>query len=269
MLGRLHDAYLATLMESGQTQTSAATTLLVIVGGKNATALARQVERSGIRLPSDRLLAVMQDAAKLAQATLLGVLLPSDRFHHSRNIEWLGDAAHRTGCRDGIAASDTRAPATDTQRVRQAPAEEPWKFPFFEIAVAAAGLALIAFLVNEIRASRPYRVHRTERLPRIPISMELALTTTDDEGTVQQIAATALDFSAGGMKLDWPDPAPAGTAVSISLPFGATPATVIWSNAFYAGIMFDELLDKEQVNSLRQDPAEPAKENGARKRRVA
>ena len=269
MLGRLHDAYLATLIESGQTQTSAATTLLVIVGGKNATALARQVERSGIRLSNDRILAVMQDGAELAHATLLGLPLSADHVQHSRNVEWLGDAAHRTACRDSIAASDIRAPSTNEHDVQQIPDEVSGKLRILRIAAIAAGLALTAFLVKKVRASYLFRVHQNERLPRTAISVELELTMTDADGVEHHVSATALDLSAGGMKLDWPNPAAPGTPLVISLPFGETQATVIWSNAFYAGIMFDNLLNEEQMDALREESPAQTKENGARKRRVA
>ncbi len=259
MLGQLHDAYLATLVETGDARISGARTLLVVVGGKNAAALSRQVRKTGIEIPQDRLLDVMQTGAELAHSILLGNPLPIDLFEHSRNIDWLGSIVQKANCQNGIVATNARTSKTSED-------DSAFKFskpdtgtqPIIAASIVAL-LAALALLTKMILKSRAYRVRRTARLPRSPLSIKFNLTITDQDGEMQQTTATGVDISAGGMKLDWPDGPPAGTTVTVSLPFGERLASVVWSNAYFAGIMFDDVLSKNELASLSTNDASEKK----------
>ena len=61
---------------------------------------------------------------------------------------------------------------------------------------------------------------------------------------------TGLDVSAGGMKLAWPDAPPQGTAITASLPTGEKAGSVVWSNAHYAGVVFDQQLAQDEVDVI-------------------
>ena len=257
MLGQLHDAYLASLIETGDTRISGARTLLVVVGGKNAAALSRQVRKTGIEIPQERLLDVMQAGAKLAHSILLGDPVPNDLFQHSRNVDWLGAIVYKAHCQNGVLARKLRTSEPSKKGgAFEFPKPNKESLPVFAAGLVALVVAL-ALLTILVPKSRAFRVFKAARLPRSPFTMEFHLTITDQDGELMQTTATGVDISAGGMKLGWPDGPPAGTAVRVSLPFGERLASVVWSNAHFAGIIFDDVLNKKELASFsKNDPPE-------------
>ena len=257
MLGRFHDAYLAALTETGETQISGARTLLVLVGGKNSNSLERQLQKTGLQISEDALSRVMRQGAELAHGLLIGAPPPSDSFPHSRNIDWLAKIVHRADCQDGIANRTVNGVLSRRQETR---AWKPSKdiqveTVSFGLAGMAAFLSMLFFGIRKLRTSRAFRVRQAERLPRRPFSMQFLLTITDQAGDIQQTKASGVDLSAGGMKLEWRDAPPTGTTVTVSMPFGERLASVVWSNAYYAGIVFDDTLSNSQLTALINEAA--------------
>lgn len=260
MLARLHDAYRALLVDSGHVQTNAAAALLVVIGAKDATALSRQVAQSGESIDPDRLRDTMEDAAGLAEQFMTARQLPDDRFRHSQNVEWLGDIVNRTDCRDSFTAIGTSFQSTsyDQPVQRQRVPRKTKQDQFLEFLAwlfgASAVVGAVGYGIDKFRNSHRYRTQMLERMPRHPVSIELELTYTSPSGDMHQTKVSALDVSAGGLKLDWKDNnAPPGTIVTVALPDGQKLATVMWSNAYYAGVMFDTMLSRKQLAALSEN----------------
>ena len=54
----------------------------------------------------------------------------------------------------------------------------------------------------------------------------------------------------GGMKLNWSQPPGAGTEISVYVSEGTKPAQIMWSNSFYAGVMFSTPLSPEELSAF-------------------
>lgn len=255
MLAQLHDAYLATLNETGARKRNAARTLLVVIGGKNPTALARQLKRSGLQIEQERLNGTMQNAAEFAHDLLLGSLQPNNTTSHRNNVDWLAAVVHNVRCRSTVTVPARAYAATGPYPDKKSFSKENRKaFPWVKTTLASlAILAASIFVFKKSGLAFAWRVKQAARLPRVPFSMKLSVTLTDADHEMQQATVTGLDVSAGGMKLDWPDPPPQGTILTLSLPFGERLATIVWSNAYFAGVMFDDFLDKSELRQLHDD----------------
>lgn len=260
VLQRMHDAYLATLTETGQMQLSGARSLLVYAGG-SPKSLIQQLKKADIQIEEDRLTRVIQQAVDVAQIVMTGAPLPTDTFQHSQNIKWLGNIAHRTNCKDFVVAADWSG------RHSRASSSPPPKYTLSKLKsnypIVIAGvlvlLALAGLGIRKYRKSRLFLVRQMDRLPRSPASMTLPATFTDAEGNIQQTTVTALDISTGGMKFDWPDAPPPGIVLTVSLPFGQRLARVAWSNAYFAGIVFDSPLSKREMAQLLEESPQESK----------
>lgn len=258
MLSRFHDAYLSLISETGQTRRSSAKALLVIVGDKNARAMARQIRKSGQSIDEKKLLDTMKAASEFARQVLTDGPVPDDTFQHGRNVDWLGNVFIQTGCRDHLAAMVTSAePSQHQQQSREkqstAPKSKQEQFLIFLAQFLGAVLLLtsIGFGVIKYRHSLTYRKRVVERMPRQPVKFDLEMMYTDPAGELKQAKVSALDISAGGMKVDWPDNnAAAGIMVTVDTPVGQRMATVMWSNAYYAGIMFEKMLSRKELDAI-------------------
>lgn len=258
VLGGLHDAYYAMVTGSGGTRQMAAATLLVLAGDRASSRLAAQADLMGLGVPIDRLDGVLSGARELAAAVLTTPDHRIDRLAHASNIEWLGTLYEQTGCRNSLAHASLPVGAASAQstvngetsgRVRKSGDTDVIRLIILTVA-SGAGVAGLVLAVRFVRQTLFFRRHQAERQPRTAISLEIEVGFEDESGTSQRKRLTALDVSAGGMKLAWNDPPGQGTALSLSLPVGERGATVIWSNAFYVGVMFDELLEEETLQTL-------------------
>lgn len=256
ILGGLHDAYLAALTKTGATQIQGATTLLVILGGSSASSLARLVATSGVTVDTDKLEQSMEDANQLALQVLANEQLPNDTFHHSLNIDWLGDTFLRTGCMNSDITGQqignqpqTADAESSTVQVIVAAAR---RHPILTLVIGLCTVLCTGVGLHRFRQSHTFKKGRAERHPRMPISIKINLTSINEDGDTKQTSVTGIDVSIGGMKLEWPDPAPVGTNLKLILPIGVRLATVAWSNAYFAGIIFDDLLSQSDLDTLQQ-----------------
>ncbi len=264
MLAHLHDSYRASIHETGMTRRRAAQTLLVVAGGK-PQAFVRQARKSGLKIERDRIEQVMQAATRVAQKALAGLPPPNDLSQATSDIAWLADILSKANCINSVSVP---VPSAKT-----APPDNPKEDAFLEesfdkivIVIAVAALGLV-FAVFAYRRSRRYRQNVVQRMPRKPFSAELDLTFTDVRGDMRQAKVIAMDLSVGGMKLNWPqNDVPPGTTVTVALPTGNRLGSVMWSNAHYAGIMFDEHLTSNDLKSIESpvpDERETAPEGAA------
>ncbi len=263
MLSRYHDAYLSLISETGQTQRNSAKALLVIVGDKNAKAMARQIQKSGQSIDEDRLLATMEDASEFAQLTLSGMPPSSGNiFQHSQNVDWLGDVYTRTGCLEYMASLAAAArrewEKAEAERIAaKAPkTKQEELLTFFGMFFGTVGLVGgTAYGVTAYRKSHGFRKKSVERMPRRPIKINMKVMYTNPDGDMQEAVVSALDISVGGMKVDWPDNnAQQGTTITLlETPIGQRMASVMWSNAYYAGIMFNDVLSKRELAIIEEE----------------
>ncbi len=254
MLGAVHDAYHATLVNTGDNSLNAARTLLVLVGGKDAATFARQVSRSGVTVPVERLSEALQDAQDLAEATLRGQRIESTGFRHSLHIDWLADTFIASNCQNSRAtiSRDAVEPVMASETFTR-PASASKSSRIKDLVYLALGLfaALTVGLgINRFYHSLYMRRRRVERLPRTPVDMVMEVTITNENGEIVQKEVKVMDISAGGMKLAWEGAPAAGTTATFPLLSSNRLAQIAWSNNFYAGVMFDTMLNKKELATL-------------------
>ena len=255
VLGGLHDAYRATLLESGETLQQGAMKLLFLAGDQEPTEFSRRVSRAGVELSTDRLSKVLSDGKSLASATLNGTRTDEDRFRHGLNIQWLADVFLQSGCElsPPILGEDTEQLISMSPSIHPKPGMNVGssKTGQLLLLLAATLVVLGAVLgIHKLHNSFVMRRRRAERLPRTPISLQVQAAYAYPDGTVRSERVEAVDISLGGMKLNWPQPAPAGAQVTLTTPVGERGAQVTWSNSFYAGLMFETQLTDEELQSL-------------------
>lgn len=232
--------------------------LLVLIGTRDAQTLAKLVSRSGTNLSTSKLEDVLTDARTLATATLEGSRDEVLEFQHGLNVDWLSEVFLETGCRSSAATASRAAPehevartATKTASNFATDASPNMKALLGTLAAVAAISA--AYASYKLYMSFYMRRRRVDRMPRFPILLPLDLTYTDHEGHIQEASVQALDISLGGLKLDWPEPAPPGTLVTLPLLAMQRLGRVSWSNTYFAGIMFDAPLTNQELKALKTD----------------
>lgn len=265
-LGTLHDAYRATLEERGKRQQSGALTLLFLVGGQDAAELAERVGWSGAEISQERLAEVLIAGKDLAGATLEGRPKADTEEVHNANVRYLESVFLASRCQNSASNSShlrgdfspppslTKPKNTFASSLQQA-APTTQLLLVMAVLIGAAGGGYGAY---SVWTSAYMRRKRVERLPRKPISLKFELTFTDAEGHMKQADVEAIDVSAGGMKINWSDPPPAGTTITLALPVGHKLGQIAWSNSHYAGAMFQDRLSNKDLESLRTENAAPA-----------
>lgn len=252
ILGRLHDAYQATLTETGANRRNAAMSLLVTIGGKRGHGFAMRAAQSGLTVPGGHLQQVLLDAEDLATRVLTDGKPGDPNFLHGRNIRWLADVYSASGCgmnlataslgsaRTGTAGSDGAAVPGRTVRSKTT---SLW-------ILAAVAVALVVGVgIYLLQSSFTVRRMRAERQPRVPIAFRLSVSHSDPGG-MRREEVESIDISLAGIKLAWPRPPSVGTEVQLDMPIGPRGGQVMWRNNLYAGIMFDNGLNQIEFQTL-------------------
>ena len=256
MLGALHDAYLATLKGPVEDRERAAMALLVITGDRDGATLARQASRSGIELDGSRLSLAMENARNLAARTLAGTRPDELVFRHGLDIDWLGDIFAASGCRNSAPTTSLTPSAPDrmaqTRRDTSALETTAKTRTLTVLFTVTATAILVAIVAHRISRSAFLRSRRAERMPRFPISLPLHLTYTDPEGHIRETDVEASDISRGGLKLSWLNPPPTGTLVTLPILGSERLGHVVWANAYYAGIVLEAQLTKQEIDTLKE-----------------
>lgn len=257
MLSVLHDAYLATATEEGQTRLTAAQTLLVITGNSDPAALARQVAHSGVEFEEQQLSNAISGARTLATQILNNRGQATPSFDHSLNIDWIGSLYASTGCsRSASLGSVTPISQNPGGLERRAPPNSASTSGYIVLLWAAAlatATGAVSFVLTKFKPVLYFRKRQAERMPRYPITMSVDVTFTDPDENIRQDQLEAMDISRGGMKLNWPDAPPTGTTVTLSLLGTQHFCQIVWSNSHYAGLLFETLLTQHQISKAK-DP---------------
>lgn len=254
MLGGLHDAYRAMLIETGEERLLAARTLLVLAGDGGGRVFAAHLARAGVKADVDRLSSVLTEARDLARDVLSGGIPPPGVGRHSANTDWLGSLYLSTGCGGGGLAPDGRLAAPDLggrEGATASPAGAGERIVGLALLAGGvlAGAAVAAVAAWRIGRTFFWRSRKVERQPRASVALDLDVSFSD--GTPPNwMRVRALDVSVGGMKLAWEGAPPVGSAVTLKLPFGERAGTVMWANAFYAGVMFADFLAEDELGRL-------------------
>lgn len=256
VLGGLHDAYRAMLVEEGVQRLRAARTVLVLLGSGDDDTLAPRIARAGIPVDRDRLKVAVEEARGLAFDVLAGLRPPPGVGAHSANVDWLGSSYEMTGCRNLLSAGSAAGRATEDGGSGGAPSPKSFRERFADeepsgrtILLIAAAFAVVSFLAalgaRQVMKSIAFRKRQVARQPRSPVDFALNVGLTG-----RTVEVRAQDISVGGMKLAWREAPEIGTEVSLDLPTGARAATVLWANAHYAGVLFAEYLSDGELKTL-------------------
>lgn len=241
----LHDAYRAVLVGTGEARKFAGVTLYTLLSQQNAARMARALKGDGAGADPDRLAAVLDHAREIASDAMIGLALPeTPSAPHRANVAWLASLVAESGCAaawSGTGGTPGR-PAAETSGATTAGIN-----PRAILGILSA--IAFGFAGTRLRRLRSLRARRVERLPRHSTALKCAVRFRRD-GRVQTANVTGLDISAGGMKLAWDDPPARGQELELILPGGPKPATIVWANAYYAGIMFDDNLADTELTGL-------------------
>ena len=260
-LAVMHDAYRALLSENApHTKAVAANKLMEFVPIYPARTFESAFANMDLDIETARLEKVLVDALFLGRDALTGGLIQlSIPGFHLRNADWLSGTIARTGCfRDQSAAqSDTPIDqfgvASNTSAHSNTPAaattdKSSYKKPQ-KGALTGALLGIVAiFIASLIYRSHPFRVKRAQRLPRHAVAFTASASFEDSTSPI-----IVLDISAGGAKIECDHPPIAKEILTLHLPCGSVPATIVWATAFYAGVMFDKHLSEADLQAVLED----------------
>ncbi len=261
-LARFHDGLRVIVTEDDPKRTRAAARLYPNLANMDFAGFIDKIDAGA---STADLIAALETARELTRDVITAADLSPFRFLDARDeVELLADFIDRSGCLDGASgggsshSSDNQGSEDGTRKIEFGPKSgsqgaaqaSEGTTSLTLILSALAGLTVLAGLVAAIARSRRVKIHMAERLPRHRISLDFPATYTSENGTNGTRDVTALDISLGGMKLKLPDPPEGGEPIDLALPTGQQPATVIWSNTHYAGILFDERLDEADLQTL-------------------
>ncbi|AZQ68016.1 hypothetical protein EF888_13260 [Silicimonas algicola] len=252
-LARIHDRYHAIVVDDPNLAARSAAQLLAALPGTSAIALAARLPPE-TDLDVERLDRILAAAHSLSRDFVTGhPASMAARAPRRDNVAWLARAVRATGC---VPRFETAGPEEEegaqgglastghTGNAAVSRATNLWPL------LSATGIAALAVLVYIVRTSRPYRIAEVERLPRHFTTIAIDVAYETPARGPQSIRLTALDISSGGMKLAWENAPPRGTALSVRLPQGERAASIVWSSAWYAGIMFDQHIPQDELAPL-------------------
>ena len=257
VLSVVHDRYQTILTKEGDKRSRAAARLYPYLAEVDTRRVARDLAD---KADAERTERVLNSARKLSEHVISGVTMSFfGLVPHTNNVTWLGELVSASDCpaipaknrkkygspAAGKPESENRTPWTRVEAFAQ---DTPYLAEFTLIFIVAAGSILGLILMR----SRRFRIQRVKRLPRYPVDFLLPLSYTDDQGTAQSLTVSAIDLSLGGMKLGWANAPAENTALSLQLPQGEVPASVIWSNAHYAGVIFDSNITDDDLTRIRR-----------------
>ncbi|NNE86652.1 MAG: hypothetical protein HKN27_01130 [Silicimonas sp.] len=256
-LVQIHDAYRAMISAPTDQRPNAADMLSRSIPQLSATYFTKAFQSLGLETDEVRLSTLMLDAYLLAAQMNTGSVRLSHTQSHEANLSWLMSEIVRSGCftkemqPDGNGAGlyePLRGPLPLTTSPVSIAADNmtftkgafDWRILIMVLAIIA-----VATLAALVYRSRPARIARVERLPRENIAL---LAKAQHDGIEKSVVL--LDISVGGAKIEWENPPDPSENVVIDLPVGAKPASIVWSNAFFAGLLFDERLTAEEFEDI-------------------
>lgn len=253
-LAVMHDAYLALHTETDQiTGATAANQLLKYVPIYSAKTFKNTFSSMNMDVEIARLEKVLIDAFFLGRDVLAGRQGNISEIH-KQNARWLTRLVARTGC---FTPKRTGPVGSDAARLNSSSATRNALDPLGSApqAQALGTVALVALLTilagvagYAIYHSRPLRIRRVERLPRHLVAFKAYATVKGSNYPI-----IVLDISLGGAKIECDHPPTERERITLGLPCGEIPATIVWATAFYAGVMFDTQLSEESLQTILND----------------
>ena len=260
-LARIHDLYRALVDNDDLGKSRAAARLFPMLSERDPESFLQDL---GIDTQVSRFSTALASGGNLAKAVITKPnQTPQALDHHKANISYLASLVQDSDCLSGSgykqgaggkflqsAALNSQGLTSDTKSSRSDRSRQP--FSVATILIAALAFATVAGAVYFLKKTRILRIRNVNRLPRSKIRLTVPIVVENPETGPQRQSASAMDASVGGMKLRLESPIPSGADVSLSLPFGERPAMVVWSNAHYAGIVFQANLSNTEFNTLFQ-----------------
>ncbi len=253
----MHDAYRALISEEdAHPQAIAANQLLDYVPIYSARTFEKAFAQGALDLETARLEKVMVDAFFLARDILSGrVVQPAIADKHDRNATWLSDTIARTACFAEQTAVSSGSPKLQP---KAAPKPQRQTKPFFQkkglvenapqALLSQFGLIVFVWICFLVYHSRHFRMKRVERLPRHRVAFNASATF---DGKPCKIIV--LDISLGGSKIECDLPLVEKEPVTLHLECRDVPALIVWATAFHAGVMFDDQLSEEHLQTILSD----------------
>lgn len=249
----IHDNYRAMLVGQKSVQASAATQISRDFPLNSAVNFVRAFQSLKLEIDIAHLDSILLDGYLLASRVLGGSRIDIvTHAKHKLNVDWLSGELARTGCfrEKSIgkrapsvslmsAEAYTRALAASFNS-RVSKANIDWRMILGAVVAVVAGIGALA-----IYKSRAARIARVSRMPRETIALPVKVTHTNTQDRI-----IVLNLSHGGAKVEWEDPPPPGEAFTIELPIGPKAGSIVWSNSFFAGVLFDEHLTLDEFNAL-------------------
>lgn len=256
----IHDNYRAILLETGTKRARAAARLYPLLADMDRSELATDLI-SGI--DQDRWDKTLTSAENLAKGVISGLQLSeAGQAPHTNQVDWIAGIVRKSTCfkllRNNDLENSNRAfwsqspvlsQTKNEPRKRKAP-NPGAPFPARIFLLAFLSMLAVGLILRIILRSRQVRAHMVSRLPRSPVQIEFDVHHKDDAGRAIKQKVKALDISTGGMKLRVETPMTQGTQLELQLSFGDWAASVVWANAHYAGIMFDQMLSDTELKCL-------------------
>ena len=254
-LAFIYSNYMIILTEEGHAQNRAAARLYPTLANMKPMDFAQKLE-----IDEKRWAGVHKDASRLSQGVITGLSYSKHSVaSHTNNVDWIFHLLKTSGCdflKEYGQASGTGShahPQASSEKNREISDTSISKRTLTNWATLIAvigGLigALIGALV--IIKGRQFRIQRMQRLPRQLVHIEFDIECADPTAANLVQRVKALDISLGGMKIRVENTLIDGIELILKLPIGDRPASVVWSNTFYAGILFSEQLSQAELNAL-------------------
>ena len=259
-LAVIHDAYRVLVEENpSMTKSIAANELLNLVPIYSAQTFRSEFFDLSLDIEVARLEKVLVDAFFLGRDALAGRLIEGNTPQfHQQNADWLTGTISRTGCftEAGGAASpqNTTQNANQSNTAPQSSSSIDLALPTLsKSAKVGASLSVLTILLVTmagflIYQSRHFRIKRVARLPRHTVAFTASASFADTTHSI-----IVLDLSQGGAKIECDHPPLAAEELTLHLPCGSVPATIVWATAFYAGVMFESLLSEDDLQAILND----------------
>ena len=254
-LAFIYSNYMIILTEEGDAQNRAAARLYPTLANMKPQDFAQKLEIDETRWRS-----LHDEASRLSQGLITGLSYSKQSVtSHTNNVGWIFQHLKASGCDflkdlgDGSGTGSRVHSHTYSDKSSERSNASITKRTLFNWATLIAVIGgLIGALVGAlvIIKGRQFRIQRMQRLPRRLVHIEFDIEYPDPAATNLVQHVKALDISLGGMKIRVEDTLIDGVDLILKLAIGDRAASVVWSNTFYAGIMFSEQLSQTELDAL-------------------
>ena len=252
-LARIHNNFYVMLSAQGDLRARAAARLYPFLKALKPVEFAEALE---IGDQSRRWEAIHLSISRLSREIIMGTEHPQSVLdRQTNNLAWIEKVILESGClldvSRGTGGSRQAPGGSDTSTDKEPPKDLNSKTSFLSAVLPIKILILLlAGAAILILRSRRYRIVKLGRLPRHSIDFTFDITHVD--ATVADIGqrVSAVDLSLGGMKIKVEKTIKEGVFLHLHLPIGERIGSVVWSNNFFAGILFEHNLTEEELDTL-------------------